>query len=52
MYTNTDKLVLICALGRRDVANAKSIIMNIDKNAFVILTNSREVLGYGFKRNI
>ncbi len=52
MYTNIDKLVLICALGRRDVANVKNIIMNIDKNAFVILTNSREVLGYGFKRNM
>lgn len=52
MYKNTDKLILICALGRRDIANAKSIILSIDKNAFVILTNSREVLGYGFKRNM
>ncbi len=51
MYTDKDKLVLICAAGRRDVANIKSLIMNIDNNAFVIVTNSREVLGYGFKEH-
>lgn len=45
MYTGTDKLVLICALSRKDVANVKDIIMNVDKEAFVIVTNSREVLG-------
>lgn len=52
MYTESEKLVLLCATGRRDVSKVKSLIMNIDKNAFVIVTNSREVLGYGFKRNI
>ena len=52
MYTDTDKLVLICAASRRDVSNIKSLIMKIDKNAFVIVTNSREVLGYGFKSKI
>lgn len=49
MYTDTEKLVLICAVSRRDVANIKKLILDIDKNAFVIVTNSREVLGYGFK---
>ena len=51
IYTNTDKLVLLCAVSRRDVADIKEIIKKIDKNAFVIVTNSREVLGYGFKKN-
>ena len=49
MYTNSEKLVLICAVRRHDVAIAKNLINSIDKDAFVIVTNSREVLGYGFK---
>ena len=49
MYENKSKLVLMCAVGRRDIANIKKIIMNIDKDAFVVVTNSREVLGAGFK---
>lgn len=49
MYTNKEKLVLICAAGRHDIANVKQLVLKIDPNAFVIVTNSREVLGYGFK---
>ena len=49
MYKNNDKLILMCAVGRQDVANIKKLIMDIDKEAFVVVTNSREVLGYGFK---
>ena len=50
MYKNKDKLVLMCAVGRRDIANIKKLIKNIDREAFVIVTNSREVLGIGFKQ--
>lgn len=49
MYTNNEKMILMCAVGRQDVSNIKSLIMSIDKDAFVVVTNSREVLGYGFK---
>lgn len=49
MYTNKEKLILICAAGRHDVANVKQLVLNIDPSAFLIVTNSREVLGYGFK---
>lgn len=49
MYKNNEKLVLICAVGRRDVASVKQLVKKIDKNAFIIITNSREVLGVGFK---
>ena len=50
MYESKDKLVLMCAVGRRDIANIKKLIENIDKEAFVVVTNSREVLGIGFKQ--
>ena len=49
MYENKNKLILMCAVDRRDIANIKKLILSIDKDAFVIVTNSREVLGYGFK---
>lgn len=49
MYKNKEKLILMCAVGRRDISNIKKLIKNIDKEAFVVVTNSREVLGAGFK---
>lgn len=49
MYTNTEKLVLMCAIGRNDLAEIKTKIKKIDPKAFLIITNSREVLGMGFK---
>lgn len=52
MYTNTDKLILMCAVTRKDVANVIQIIKKIDKRSFVIITNSREVLGLGFKKGL
>ena len=52
MYENKNKLILMCAVDRRDIANIKKLILSIDKDAFVVVTNSREVLGYGFKNNI
>ncbi len=49
MFTNKEKLVLMCAIGRNELAELKSKIKNIDSNAFLIIANSREVLGTGFK---
>jgi len=49
MYRNKEKLILMCAVGRWDIANIKKLIKNIDQYAFVVVTNSREVLGDGFK---
>lgn len=49
MYTKKEKLVLMCAIGRKDLAELKSKIKQADPNAFLIITNSREVLGIGFK---
>lgn len=49
MYTQNDKLILMCAIGRNDLAEIKSKIKKIDKNAFLIISNAREVLGVGFK---
>ena len=49
MYTDTEKLVLMCAINRRELSEIKYITKKIDPKAFLIVTNSREVLGVGFK---
>ena len=51
MYTNQEKLILMCAASRRDVSRIKIIARKIDKRSFIIITNSREVVGLGFKKN-
>ena len=49
MYSEKDKLVLICATARKDLAKVRKIAQEIDKNSFIIITNAREVYGKGFK---
>ena len=48
MYTNDEKLVLMCAAGRGDVAKVKTVAKKIDPTCFIVITNSREVVGLGF----
>ena len=49
MFENKNRLVLMCAAGRGDVLKIKHIVQENDKEAFIIITNAREVLGKGFK---
>lgn len=49
MYTNEEKLVLMCAAARGDVSKVKDTAREIDPKSFIIITNSREVVGLGFK---
>lgn len=49
MYTNENKLILMCAAYRKDVARIKIIAKDIDPKSFIVITNSREVVGQGFK---
>ena len=50
MYTNKEKLVLMCVVSRRDVGKVKKIVKEIDKKSFVIVTDARETVGEGFKK--
>ncbi len=49
MYTNQDKIILMCVAPRKDIARIKMVARKIDRKSFIIITNSREVLGLGFK---
>ncbi|WP_096190757.1 YitT family protein [Evansella halocellulosilytica] len=48
-YTNHEKPVLMCVVGRNEVTKLKQIVQTIDPTAFVVVTNASEVLGKGFK---
>lgn len=50
MYTNEEKLVLICAASRGDVSKVKQTARKIDPKSFIIIANAREVVGLGFKK--
>lgn len=50
MYTNKEKLVLMCAAYRNDVSKIKMIARKIDPRSFIVITNSREVVGQGFEK--
>ncbi len=49
MYTGIDRTVLLCIVHRGQLTQLKEIVKEVDKKAFVILTDIREVLGEGFK---
>lgn len=49
MYTNTDKMMLMCVGARTEVARMKQIATQIDSKAFIIISNARETWGKGFK---
>jgi uncharacterized membrane-anchored protein YitT (DUF2179 family) len=49
-YTNHSRPVLLCIVGRNEVTKLKQLVKTIDPEAFVIVSNTSEVLGEGFKR--
>lgn len=49
MYRQDDKNIIMCVASRGEVRQIRKIINDIDKKAFLIITNAREVYGEGFK---
>lgn len=47
-YTGDKKEVLLCIISRSEVSELKKSVAEIDKDAFVIISNVHEVLGEGF----
>lgn len=52
MYTNEEKMMLLCVGSRNEIARIKQIVVSIDKKAFIIISNARETWGKGFKKEI
>lgn len=48
MYTHEKKCVLYCVVSRKEIVVVKEIVNEVDPDAFVIVSDVREVLGEGF----
>ena len=48
-YTGIERDVLICAVRRQEFARARAIIYEYDHDAFIITSETSEVMGEGFK---
>lgn len=52
MYTKQEKVVLFTVIAPRQIGILKDITEEIDENAFIIVSDAKEVLGYGFDRKM
>lgn len=48
MYSGEDKCMLYCVVSQKEIVQIKEIVAETDPNAFVIVSDAREVLGEGF----
>lgn len=49
MYTGDEKCMLYCIVSQKEIVMLKDIVNETDPNAFVIVSEVREVLGEGFQ---
>ena len=49
MYTKNAKNVLLCVVSAKELVNLKALVHSQDPQAFVIVTDIKEVLGEGFR---
>lgn len=49
-YERTEKMVVLCAVKRQQLAELKDAVVEVDPEAFVIVQEAHQVLGYGFER--
>lgn len=48
MYSGDDKCMLYCVVSQKEIVRVKEIVAEVDPDAFVIVSDAREVLGEGF----
>ena len=51
-FSENDKEILLCIISRAEVSKLKKEVYDIDREAFVVISNVQEVLGEGFKEVI
>lgn len=52
MYSEKHKMVLMCVVPKKEAVLLKDIVKNADHEAFLILSEAKEVLGEGFWREM
>lgn len=48
-YTNEQNQTLVCAVRQNEYHRLKRLVQDVDSNAFMIVTTSSEVVGFGFQ---
>ena len=48
-YSMQEKSVLICALKEREMPDFQNKIVTMDKNAFIVYSESQQIVGNGFR---
>jgi len=48
MYSGEEKCMLYCVVSKKEIVILKELILKFDNDAFVIVTDAREVVGEGF----
>ena len=51
-YTKEDKKVVLCVVKKNQIFALKTLVREIDENAFMILSEAEETIGQGFKEGI
>jgi uncharacterized membrane-anchored protein YitT (DUF2179 family) len=49
VYTGTKRTMLYCVITRSEVSVLKSLVLEADQDAFVVIGQAHEVLGEGFR---
>lgn len=49
-YSGEEREVLLCVVSRREIAQLKNLVGELDPDAFMTITDTHEVLGEGFKK--
>ena len=52
MYAGAEKCMLYCVVSRKEIVQVKEIVSEVDPDAFVIVSDAREVLGEGFQEQM
>ena len=48
MYSGNQKEILFCVVSKKEIVQLKELVVGHDSQAFVIVSDAREVLGEGF----
>lgn len=52
MYSGQEKTIIFCVVNKKEIVRLKELVDDIDPNAFVIVSDAREVHGEGFIEKI
>ena len=48
MYSGNHKYMLFCVVSKKEIVDLKEVVYDVDQDAFIVVSDAREVLGEGF----